>query len=110
MPTETELPIIDHLPELGEKVIIVDMNGGEHLATIVKRVRVMFLSPKLFGLTPSYYTEERLKELDNGYQNEIRYFEYDNGPVNGYPGSFCIMRFNKMGGGYEFNKNVRKVS
>lgn len=102
----------DRLPELGEKIIVVDSNGHENLATVIPRSECMSLSPKLWGeekfgedlLSCCRENEKKFKEDD------VCYFKYDNDLlVNNYKASFCIMRFRKMNGGYEFNKNIRKV-
>jgi hypothetical protein len=106
MNTEASTEIIDHLPKIGEKVIVVDSNGIGSLATIIGESRCHELAPKLFR----GYLQLPLYKGEYPENENIRCFQFDNGPVNGYLASFCIMRFNKMGGGYEFNKNVRKVS
>ena len=105
MNTEASTEIIDHLPQIGEKIIVVDSNGIGSLATIISRRRCHQLAPKLWGII-TY----DIAEFDYPESETSRCFQFDNGPVNGYLASFCIMRFNKMGGGYEYNKNVRKVS
>lgn len=102
----------DRLPELGEKIIVVDSNGNEIPATVIPRSECMSLSPKLWG--KKRFDEDllsRCREHEKKFkEDDICYFKYDNDlTVNGYRSSFCIVRFREMKSGYEYNKNIRKV-
>jgi hypothetical protein len=109
MNTEVSTEIIDHVPLIGEKIIVIDIKGNHHLATVISQWRCYQLEPIYWHAssdTPRYTIEE----MEESPNTNTRCFQYDNGPVDGHSTGICCMRFRKMSGGYEFNKNVRKVS
>lgn len=110
MNTDTKHEVIDRLPNIGERIVVLDSKGNKRLATIIPLSECMKLAPYLW--VKRSFDEQTLSAVreteakNNGYHEDeaIRCFMYDDKLT-----AFCIMRFNKMGGGYEFNKNIRKV-